>query len=865
MKHIWKRALALLFALALMLALAAPAMAEESEEGPVEDPGVSGETPAEEPGAPGDDSQEPGDGSQEPGNEEPGTEETPAEEPTRFFVSAEGNDETGDGSESAPFATLARAAAAANAVQTGKVVVVLKSDLKALDTARFTGRDVTLQAAEGTVTVTRQEGFHPVKDASGVLYNPAMIEFAPPQGDEEQAPAGALTLIGVILDDAGLHQGSLFELTEESTAKTADGTEEESSAETPETAEETPAADEAGTEEAEEAKPADRTELVQEAIVTVGKGGSLVLGAGTELRNFGGRSAVSLGDKSSLRMMPGSAIQDTLEANNELPALLRAESAAVEVQEGAKLIERTGKPDSDADPGAAPIPVPSIDPVLIEPTEAFRDISFEGPESITRLADSSLLKYPVNYSLRFSVSEDAVNFLERLKDQISGGEGTITITLDPRLTPDLSKCTLNSGVFQLVGSPAFDESSHTLTAAFELKADWTSHLSELTEPMTFPCETSMDAADFDPSTASENKYLESKAQVSLKVRISEKEYGPYSSTEKTAKTQMLGLPTSTLTYDVNGGKAGTGPAPELISETEAYTLKTEPAPTHDPQDGVAVIFAGWTETKDSKIYATGDQAPATVKTIKVEAGKSITVYAVYSLDTNGDGVPDVDQILATLSFDANGGQGAPDPIIHVVGSLTNGELGVDIPEQEPTRDYYTFLGWGEKPDATKDDKLYKHDAEKASRRDIPVTKDTTLYAVWKENYKIIYDANGGSNAPEPTVLKTMTKTGTDSKGNPIYSGQAVITSEVPTREGYTFRGWAVTRRSAASYFAGNKVEISSGDVTLYAVWTKGASGGTNGPKTGDEDAGVYAALLCISAAGLAATGGLLWKKRRGEA
>ena len=145
-----------------------------------------------------------------------------------------------------------------------------------------------------------------------------------------------------------------------------------------------------------------------------------------------------------------------------------------------------------------------------------------------------------------------------------------------------------------------------------------------------------------------------------------------------------------------------------------------------------------------------------------------------------------------------------------------------------------------------------------------MTKDTTLYAVWQENYKIIYDANGGTDAPEPTVLESMTKTKTDSRGNAIYSGQAEITSEVPTRNGYTFQGWGVTRRSAASFHAGDKVEITGGNVTLYAVWTRGANGGNGKPKTGDEGAGVYAALLSVSAFGLAATGSLLWKKRREE-
>ena len=155
-----------------------------------------------------------------------------------------------------------------------------------------------------------------------------------------------------------------------------------------------------------------------------------------------------------------------------------------------------------------------------------------------------------------------------------------------------------------------------------------------------------------------------------------------------------------------------------------------------------------------------------------------------------------------------------------------------------------------------------------------MTKDKTLYAVWEKNYQINYDANGGSNAPAATVLLTQTKTGTDSKGNPTYTGRAKITSGVPTRSGYSFQGWATSRRGAAAYFAGDEVQISGGSVTLYAVWTRdgsgsgssssGGSGGGSGsgaPKTGDSGTGIYGLLLGGSILGLCAVGIVLRRKR----
>ena len=45
-----------------------------------------------------------------------------------------------------------------------------------------------------------------------------------------------------------------------------------------------------------------------------------------------------------------------------------------------------------------------------------------------------------------------------------------------------------------------------------------------------------------------------------------------------------------------------------------------------------------------------------------------------------------------------------------------------------------------------------------------------------------------------------------------------LSSTKPTQEGYSFQGWATSRRGAAAYFAGNDVQITGGNVTLYAAW-----------------------------------------------
>lgn len=872
-----KRVLALLMLLALMMSLTLPALAEEPEERPAEESAAqeSPETPETEP-------------TEEPAPAEEAPEEETADVLRELYVSAQGDDEKGDGSVAAPFKSLARAAQAANLTPEEPVFILLLTDLEAKACARFTGRDVTIQAVGKQLTVKRAEGFAPAKDEKGAAYNPALIELAAPEDSE--LPAGCLTLIGVILDDGLLHEGALAaeQASEnEAEAPVAPETAEMPEAEAPETAEaaeamSAPAAEKTDTEEtdAEETpeeteseepeEPAeDRLDEAQEAIVSVGEGGCLILSTGAELRNFGGQSAVRLGENSILVLESDSAIRDTEKANNTLPAILQHESARVESMEGAQILER--KAEETLAALSAPAQ-PQAGEGEEEEEAGGTELSFTATETITRLVDSTVLQYPVDYTLRFTVSEQLGSLIRTA--QSMGAEvrvsGSIVLKLDARLQADLSSCKLESSLFELDGDPALEGS--TLTAKIKMKDDWAEHLEELSQPMRFTCKANLSALDFRESTAEKDEFLISTALVSLEGEVSGKHVGPYSTQEREAKTKMLGLGNATIIYDPNGGQGG--PGREMgVSPQKDYKLKTEPKPTHAPVEGTPVVFLGWSETQIGKIYARGEEKPALVDAITVPGiedlddlvDNSVTVYAVYGYDMNDDGIADVDQVLAILSFDPNGGENEPAPIIHVVGSVADGELGVEIPQQEPNRDYYYFLGWGESPDATKNDKLYKFDSDKAGRRDIPVTKDKTLYAVWEKNYQINYDANGGTDAPAPTVLRTMTKTYTDRQGNPAYGGRAYITDAVPTRSGYKFQGWAVSRGSVAAYFAGDQVEISAGSVTLYAVWTREGSaggGGSMAPRTGDSDPGLWMALLCASALGLGCVGGLVWRKRR---
>lgn len=85
--------------------------------------------------------------------------------------------------------------------------------------------------------------------------------------------------------------------------------------------------------------------------------------------------------------------------------------------------------------------------------------------------------------------------------------------------------------------------------------------------------------------------------------------------------------------------------------------------------------------------------------------------------------------------------------------------------------------------------------------------------IWDDHltrvYTITYNANGGNNAPAATEF--------------LSGNTAKITSAVPTKSGYTFKGWATSSSSTTvSYKAGNTYSTKA-SITLYAVWEKNST------------------------------------------
>lgn len=123
------------------------------------------------------------------------------------------------------------------------------------------------------------------------------------------------------------------------------------------------------------------------------------------------------------------------------------------------------------------------------------------------------------------------------------------------------------------------------------------------------------------------------------------------------------------------------------------------------------------------------------------------------------------------------------------------------PSVKPEREGYTFIGWYA-ADQYPNGAQFSFTTEK-------ITKDTVLFGkLMPKTYIITYDGNGSDGGTVPTP-------------QPKDHGTAIILStNVPTRTGYTFLGWGMTSTAtAANYQPGDPYSVD-GNIKLFAVWQK---------------------------------------------
>lgn len=187
-----------------------------------------------------------------------------------IYVSSTGNDEQNTGTKDLPFATRAKAV---DAAADGTTIYVM-SDLTMDQCARFYDKSLKITSGEGgPYTITRSADFKQQSDTARSWYNPAMIEV-----QSSSASSVGLTLSDIVLNDAGMHEGTVF-----AQAVSGDGN-------------------------------GDNTVYVQDAIIASNATVpcTVTLGKDAVLRNFGGMSAVRATDQAKIVMESGSVIEDTL-------------------------------------------------------------------------------------------------------------------------------------------------------------------------------------------------------------------------------------------------------------------------------------------------------------------------------------------------------------------------------------------------------------------------------------------------------------------------------------------------------------------------------------------------------------------------
>ena len=114
--------------------------------------------------------------------------------------------------------------------------------------------------------------------------------------------------------------------------------------------------------------------------------------------------------------------------------------------------------------------------------------------------------------------------------------------------------------------------------------------------------------------------------------------------------------------------------------------------------------------------------------------------------------------------------------------------------------------------------------------------DTTLspfaiVAYPKQYYNLYYDVNGGTGTPM-IQRKLMFEANQSTR----------VSTTRPTREGYSFRGWSLSRGGEVQYAPGDAITLDK-DILLYAVWDA-----VDLPKTGDDSQmELWLALMLVCA------------------
>lgn len=200
-----------------------------------------------------------------------------------------------------------------------------------------------------------------------------------------------------------------------------------------------------------------------------------------------------------------------------------------------------------------------------------------------------------------------------------------------------------------------------------------------------------------------------------------------------------------------------------------------------------------------------------------EISRDITVQCVGS-----------DAAFYTVTYDANGGTGAPDT------QEKEEDVNLVLSNTVPTRDGCTFKGWNTAADGSGD--------SYAAGATYTANAAATLYAQWY--YPVTYNANGGTGAPDTQEKKVDV--------------DIVLSSTEPTRDDYRFTGWNTATDGSGDSYAPGATYTTNAALNLYAQWVPIYNVSL---KVGTEDAANWAISPNPAEAGQAVTATYSGKKK----
>ena len=219
--------------------------------------------------------------------------------------------------------------------------------------------------------------------------------------------------------------------------------------------------------------------------------------------------------------------------------------------------------------------------------------------------------------------------------------------------------------------------------------------------------------------------------------------------------------------------------------------------------------------------------PKTILLKKILGGSSPDENEIIDDDPNDiDSNAVIIRIFLHFNGNASGVSNVPSDVEGQVRaqSVTSSWSGrLTIPSTRPTRSGYTFDGWNTSSSGS-GTSYSPGDSVTFSSPNISIT----LYAQWKQQSSYLaravlyYDGNasGVSNVPVSQTVQGR-RMGT------TWTLSFTISSQVPTRSGYTFDGWNTSSSgNGISYNPGGSISVSgtstqtTADETLYAQWER---------------------------------------------